>query len=126
MEETASQFQNIEQNIAISLVGSLVFILVKSQPHPSKFLYGLLRYMILRVLLIFFYFIFTAFAWIRFEIEDDCQQVLQAAGIRARGGVAFGSDPKYVRVILLDIDANFEILVERLASIAWEQPLVTE
>nr|AAM69848.1 putative alliin lyase [Aegilops tauschii] len=62
---------------------------------------------------------YPAFAWLRCHKDgvEDCAEFLRGHGIVARGGEQFGGDARCVRVNMLDRDAVFNVLIQRLSSI---------
>ncbi|VAH11898.1 unnamed protein product [Triticum turgidum subsp. durum] len=62
---------------------------------------------------------YPAFAWLRCYKDgvEDCAEFLRGHGIVARGGEQFGGDARCVRVNMMDRDAVFNVLIQRLSSI---------
>lgn len=60
-----------------------------------------------------------AFAWLRCNKDgvEDCAEFLRGHSIVARGGEQFGGDARCVRVNMLDRDAVFNLLIQRLSCI---------
>ncbi|CAK9182776.1 unnamed protein product [Ilex paraguariensis] len=59
-----------------------------------------------------------AFAWIKCkETAEDCEELFRAHKILTRSGKRFGSDPKYVRVSMLNREEEFNLFLERLSAI---------
>ncbi|KAG0578251.1 hypothetical protein KC19_4G009200 [Ceratodon purpureus] len=59
----------------------------------------------------------SAFIWLKYEEEADCQKILQRNGILARGGPAFGVSAQYARLSLLGREQDVDLLVKRLATL---------
>lgn len=49
--------------------------------------------------------------------DEDCEKLLRAERIMARGGRRFGADAKYARVSMLSREEIFNIFLERLSAI---------
>ncbi|XP_047316845.1 tryptophan aminotransferase-related protein 2 [Impatiens glandulifera] len=59
-----------------------------------------------------------AFAWLKCEGDiEDCEKFMREHKILTRGGKHFGFSTKYVRISMLDLDANFDLFTERLSRI---------
>ncbi|CAM6126897.1 unnamed protein product [Calypogeia fissa] len=58
-----------------------------------------------------------AFAWLRCDLEEDCEEYLRLHGILTRSGVYFGADASFVRISMVDRRSSFEILVDRLEAL---------
>ncbi|GAY36290.1 hypothetical protein WN943_020459 [Citrus x changshan-huyou] len=57
------------------------------------------------------------FAWLESKEDEDCEKLLRAERIMARGGRRFGADAKYARVSMLSREEIFNIFLERLSAI---------
>ncbi|XP_051123500.1 tryptophan aminotransferase-related protein 4-like [Andrographis paniculata] len=64
-----------------------------------------------------------AYAWVKCEREEDrdCCAVLRAANIVGRAGSLFGSDDRYVRLSLLKIQDDFDLLLRRLSILVSQE-----
>lgn len=59
-----------------------------------------------------------AFAWLKCGGEvEDCEGFLRTHKILTRSGKHFGMSPKYVRISILDRDANYALFIKRLSMI---------
>lgn len=59
----------------------------------------------------------AAFAWLGCKEERDLGSLLKEKNVLARGGDRFGSDKKYVRISMLSRDHDFDVFLQRLATI---------
>jgi len=58
----------------------------------------------------------TAYAWLKCERQQDnnCYEILEAAGINGREGSLYSADNRYVRLSLIRSQDDFEILINKL------------
>nr|BBM60841.1 tryptophan aminotransferase related protein [Juncus prismatocarpus subsp. leschenaultii]BBM60842.1 tryptophan aminotransferase related protein [Juncus wallichianus] len=61
---------------------------------------------------------YPAFAWLRCEGDagEDCEGFFGRLKILTRSGTHFGAGPEYVRISMLDRDANFDEFIRRISS----------
>lgn len=57
-----------------------------------------------------------AFAWLKCEGDvEDCEGFFKEHKILTRGGKHFGVSPKFVRISMVDRDANFKLFLKRIS-----------
>lgn len=68
----------------------------------------------------------AAFAWMKCEREEDkdCYKVLKEGKIKGRTGMAFGADKSYVRLSLCKSNDDFDLLLQRIEKLAFEEEKV--
>ncbi|KAJ4791202.1 Tryptophan aminotransferase-related protein 2 [Rhynchospora pubera] len=62
---------------------------------------------------------YPAFAWLRCDDEsiEDCEGFFKSMKVLTRSGRHFGAGPEYIRISMLDRAHNFDLFVERIASL---------
>ncbi|KAJ1701094.1 hypothetical protein LUZ63_000873 [Rhynchospora breviuscula] len=62
---------------------------------------------------------YPGFAWLRCEDQtiEDLEVFFKTLNILTRNGRQFGVGPEYVRVSMLDRDANFDVFIKRISSL---------
>ncbi|KAJ4807666.1 Tryptophan aminotransferase-related protein 2 [Rhynchospora pubera] len=62
---------------------------------------------------------YPAFAWLRCDDEsiEDCEGFFKSMKVLTRSGRHFGAGSEYIRISMLDRARNFDLFVERIASL---------
>ncbi|RWR77534.1 tryptophan aminotransferase-related protein 4-like protein [Cinnamomum micranthum f. kanehirae] len=58
-----------------------------------------------------------AYAWLKCEMDADCERVLRAAGIMGRPGKEFGASSRYIRLSLIKTQDDFDLLLQRINAL---------